>query len=386
MLREEHLFFSALNSMGVMLKCSLIQEIHSMKVMIAAGGTGGHIYPALALADRMKEKLPDCEISFFGSLDRMESDLIPSSGYTFFGYDVATTQGGILQKVKSLLSMIRAQGYCKKLLKQEKIDICIGFGNYISIPLINAAHSLRIPTLLHEQNSTAGKANVYLGKKADAVAISYESSRSQFPDKVTRLTGNPEASLAADTVYDPDEIRTLGLNPDIPFILFMMGSLGSSTVSSVIDAALPLLDNEYQVVVAAGKQNSHTFTTKSDDRMKIVPYVNGKNLLKGCALAITRAGATTMAELSAVGCASVLIPSPYVPNNHQVYNAMDLVKENAAVMIEEKDLDAKVLADTINTLMKDPEKLAEMKKNAKAAGHVEAADSMIEWCLELIKK
>lgn len=356
-----------------------------MKVMIAAGGTGGHIYPALALAQVLKQKKPESEIVFFGSSNRMEAEVIPSEGYRFYGMEMTGTNGGISAKVKSLLSMKKAEKEAVKILKKEKPEICVGFGNYISVPLINAAHKLHIPIMIHEQNSFAGKANRYLAHKADAVISCYASNLEQMPSEHQLVLGNPEATLAGNTVFDREEVRSMGLDPDKPFAVFMMGSLGSSSVSRVIDEAVARIDPELQLIVAAGRSNSYTFKTKGKPNVRIVPYVNGRSMLKGCTLAVLRAGATTMCEVSAIGCASILIPSPYVPNNHQYYNAMELVKKDAAVLIEEKDLSTQRLAETINRLVHDPEKLAAMRQNAYAMGKRDAAYRMIDRMEELVK-
>ena len=355
-----------------------------MKVMIATGGTGGHIYPAMALAEILKKEKPETEIVFFGTNDRMESKVIPQAGYRFYGASMTGMNGGISAKVKSAASLIKAGGYCRRILKKEKPDICIGFGNYISVPLIKAAKRMHIPVMIHEQNSFAGKANRFLANDADVIVGCYESNLEQMPKEKVRLYGNPQASLAALTEFDPSEIEKNGLDPKIPFVVFMMGSLGSESVSEVIDQACSLFDDSFQVIIAAGTSNDYEFKYESDERIRIVPYVDGKNMLKGCALAVTRAGATTMAELGAIGCASVLIPSPFVPNNHQVINALELVKRDAAVMIEEKDLTAEKLADTVNSLMRDPEKLDQMRKNAYAAGQRDAAEKMIACMEELV--
>lgn len=356
-----------------------------MKVMIAAGGTGGHIYPALALAKVLQKEKPDSEVVFFGSSNRMEAKVIPEAGYRFYGMKMTGTNGGVIAKAQSVFSMMKAEKQAKKILKEEKPDICVGFGNYISVPLIEAAHSMHIPTMIHEQNSFAGKANRFLSGKADAIVSCYDANLEQMPKGKQRILGNPEATLAADTVWNAKNLTEIGLDPAKPFVLFMMGSLGSESVSAVIDEACPLFDPDYQVVIAAGRANDHKFVFQNTDLIKIVPYVDGKAMLKGCALAVVRAGATTMAEIGAIGTAAVLIPSPYVPNNHQFYNASELVKKDAGVMLEEKDLNAKSLSDTVNSLMKDPVRLETMRKNAYAQGKRDAAYRMIDWMEDLTK-
>ncbi len=355
-----------------------------MKVMIAAGGTGGHIYPATALADILKKEKPESEIIFFGSNDRMEASVIPSLGYRFYGLDMKSGNGGVWNKVRSLTSLMSAYNQSKKILKKEKPDICVGFGNYISVPLIMAAHNLGIKTMIHEQNSYAGKANKLLSKYVDAIVSCYEANLEQMPKEKQRILGNPQATLAADTTFDDSCLKEIGLDPTIPFVLCMMGSLGSSSVSKVIDEACPLFDTDFQVVIATGKSNDYSFQFSSNDKIKIVEYVDGKKMLKGCDLAVLRAGATTMCEIGAIGCASILIPSPYVPNNHQFYNANELVIKDGALMIEEKDLTASKLADTVNFLMHNEQKRNSLKENAYKLGKRNAAYEMISWMEELI--
>ncbi|MBR3357051.1 MAG: UDP-N-acetylglucosamine--N-acetylmuramyl-(pentapeptide) pyrophosphoryl-undecaprenol N-acetylglucosamine transferase [Solobacterium sp.] len=354
-----------------------------MKVVIAAGGTGGHIYPALALADILKKEKPDTDILFFGSSGRMEAEVIPARGYRFHGEDMTGTNGGVAAKVRSLLSLVKAGRKCRKLLKEERPDICVGFGNYISVPLILTAHAMKIPTMIHEQNSFAGKANRLLSRSCDAIVTCYASNEEQMPKEKIRLLGNPQATTAADTGYDPSVLTEMGLDPEKPFVLVMMGSLGSESVSGIIDQACAMLDRSYQVVIAAGRDNEYEFTHTDPVAHRVVPYVDGKKMLKGCEAAVLRAGATTMAEIGAIGCAAILIPSPFVPNNHQYYNAAEYADQGAAILLEEKDLTPEKLAAELNALMKDDAKRAVLRENTKKAGRRDAAYRMIEWMEEL---
>ena len=354
-----------------------------MKVMMVAGGTGGHIYPALALADILVEKEKDSEVVFFGSNDRLEAKIIPEKGYRFIGTDMESTSGGILNKIRSVLSLIKAEQFARNMLIQEKPDLCIGFGNYISVPLIRAAHKLHIPTLLHEQNSFAGKANMYLGKMVDGVVGCYPSNLKQFPEGKVHLLGNPQASIASHVNYDPLILKQYDLDPLKPFVLVMMGSLGSASVSKAIDEACPYLSDTYQVIIVAGKSNNYQFTITGKNNIRVVDYVDGKVMLKGCALAVLRAGATTMAEIGAIGCASILIPSPYVPNNHQYYNAKELSDRGAAVLLEEKDMNAQSLSKLINELMADEPRRERMKVASQETGKTDAAEKMIALCREI---
>lgn len=358
-----------------------------MKVMIAAGGTGGHINPALALAEIVKEKDPKNEVVFFGSDNRMEATLIPEKGYRFYGATMTGMNGGLKAKLASAYSLLKARKYCKQILLKEKPDICIGFGNYITVPFIQVAHHMHIPTMISEQNSFAGKANKFLAPVVDAIEGAYEANYEQMPkqkDKI-RILGNPSATLASRVEWDPEILTNIGLDATKPFVFFMMGSLGSSSVSKVIDESLVDVPDDIQVVIASGKANEYTFVNANKPNIKVVEYVDGQKMLKGCKLAICRAGATTMCEIGAIGTASILIPSPYVPNNHQYVNAMELVSQNAAELIEEKDLNKENLSNKIRELLENRVHLKQLQENAKKAGKPNAAYDMYEWMEELVQ-
>lgn len=352
--------------------------------MIAAGGTGGHIYPALALADTIIEKEPSCEVCFFGSSNRMESEMIPSRGYKFYGINLNDLNGGILQKAKSTYGLLRAIQYCNHILLIEKPDVCVGFGNYISVPLILAAKRLHIPTMIHEQNSYVGKANKMLGRFADAIVGCYDTNLISFPIEKTKLLGNPESTLVSKLEKDRTIVKEYGLDPNKPFVVFMMGSLGSSSVSEIVDKSCSNF-KDFQVLIVTGKANDYEFTTKQDN-VFIVPYVEGAKVLQVCDLAVTRAGATTLAEITVLGVPTILIPSPYVPNNHQVQNALALVHDNATIMLEEKDLTVETLSTLVNNTMKDEELRNQLSKNALKLGKIHAADEMVEWLEKLTRK
>ena len=262
--------------------------------------------------------------------------------------------------------------------------MAIGFGNYISIPVMEAAAKLKLKTVIHEQNSFAGKANLFLSKHCDAVACSYRNSMKQFPADRTRFTGNPAASAAMKRMSGREVLKQYGLDPELPFVLFMMGSLGSDSVSGIIDRAIPLLDTGFQVLIVTGKAVTYTYTNVDNARVKSVEFVDGAELLRHADLAVTRAGATTICEITALGTPAVLIPSPYVPNNHQVFNARELADNDAAVMIEETELDEQRLAEYVNALMKDSARRTALGTHAAAMGSPEAAMVMADWLEEII--
>ena len=347
-----------------------------MKIIMVAGGSGGHIYPALALAEALKEK--GHSITFIGSNDRMEKEVIPEKGFEYIGLDVYTTRGGILQKIKSLLSIAKAYFECKRILKG--FDLAIGFGNYISVPVMEAAISLKIKTVIHEQNSFVGRANRMLDKKVDLIIGCYDEVLSQFENPNIKILGNPQSSKAYHLEKDSNVLKDLGLDPDKKTVVIFMGSLGSASVDKVLLEYFKMLDGSYQIIFATGKAHYEKILSevKQNDYLKIFERIDGAAVMKNSTLLVSRAGATTLSEISAVGIPSILIPSPFVPNNHQYYNGKALVDKNAAIMIEEKDLNASRLNDTINNVINDEERLKTLSQNARKMGNPNVLDDIID--------
>lgn len=351
------------------------------RICLVTGGTGGHIYPALALADKLKQRDPDCEILFVGNEDRMEADLVPQAGYAFRGLKTKGLEGSLFHKMQAGVEMVTAISKAKKILRDFQPDIVCGFGGYVSAPLIMAASQLHIPVVVHEQNSLAGKANRLAARKADRIAICYDKAREAFDPEKTVFIGNPRGSVAAESRGDRDYARSLGLDPARRTILVMMGSLGSSTMNEVLAEALSRPIDDLQFLVAAGKANSQDdslFENRPDiisvpyvDTLKIYPFIDGL---------VCRAGATTIAEITALGLPAILVPSPYVANNHQFYNASVLKQAGAAEMVEEKDVlkDPMILARTIHGFFGSEDILKSARANARKLGRPHAADDLAD--------
>ena len=360
-----------------------------MRVCIAAGGTGGHIYPATALAKEIL-KDPDSEVLFVGTTTRMEAKLLPEAGFPYFGIEVqGVANRRLLGKVLPLAQIAKAYFVMKKKLKEYRPDIVVGFGNYISVPVILAAKSLKIPTMIHEQNSVAGKANLYLGKTADKVVISQEDSAKDFPKTKTVLLGNPRASEAVQVPYDEKVLTDLGLDPKKKTVLIVMGSLGSESVNETMRTVLEdLAGRDYQIVFATGREGYEDTVRGLNlgDNERVLPYVDQLALMRVCELIVSRAGATSTAEIAAMGIPAILVPSPYVPNNHQHYNALSMVKRGCAMELEEKDLSAKKLEDLLDEAMNDPEKLSAMRKAAEGAGYPNAAGDILDLMKQMSRK
>lgn len=356
-----------------------------MKMMIVTGGTGGHIYPALALAQGAKQRYgKQAEIVFVGNDDRMEAKLIPEKGYSFYALHTSGFVGNVIDKAKAVALLLRAYQKAKKYIRSFHPDIVIGFGGYVSAPVILAAHHLGIPTMIHEQNSIIGKANQLVMKKADAIVCCYEKCLSQFDRNKTRLLGNPRATFAAQTSFDEAYFRSLGLDPQQKTVLIVMGSLGSSSINELMKDALGKVQEDCQFLYVCGQNNSMDPSVfKEYPSIHVVDYVDQLAILSHIDLIVCRAGATTLAEITALGVPAILVPSPYVAHNHQFYNASVLVENEAAVMIEEKNLCAKTLHDAISGILHDPIRMEHMKICSRRLGKPRACQDILDWCEQL---
>lgn len=347
-----------------------------MRIIIASGGTGGHIYPAITLAQALQKA--GHKITFVGSTGRMEKDVIPAAGFDYIGLDMKIPGGSLINKANSFVSIVKAYYKCREIVKDY--DLAIGFGNYISVPLVMAARNRGLKTVIHEQNSFAGKANKYLDQKADLVIGSYEENKKTFKNPHTLILGNPQSSKAFNIKKDPEVLLNLGLDPDKKTVVIFMGSLGSQTVNKVVIEYLNSLKGDYQVIYASGKQNyaKARAAVKKKDYICVKEAVDGVKVMANSSLLVSRAGATTLSEICAMGMPSILIPSPYVPNNHQFYNAMALIDKNAALLLEEKGLSPASLKAIIEKSINDEELLKSLHENAIKLSNPKVLDEIVK--------
>ena len=347
-----------------------------MRIIIASGSTGGHIYPAITLAQALQKA--GHKITFVGSTGRMEKDVIPAAGFDYIGLDMKIPGGSLINKANSFVSIVKAYYKCREIVKDY--DLAIGFGNYISVPLVMAARNRGLKTVIHEQNSFAGKANKYLDQKVDLVIGSYEENKKTFKNPHTLILGNPQSSKAFNIKKDPEVLLNLGLDPDKKTVVIFMGSLGSQTVNKVVIEYLNSLKGDYQVIYASGKQNyaKARAAVKKKDYICVKEAVDGVKVMANSSLLVSRAGATTLSEICAMGMPSILIPSPYVPNNHQFYNAMALIDKNAALLLEEKDLSPASLKAIIEKSINDEELLKSLHENAIKLSNPKVLDEIVK--------
>ena len=357
-----------------------------MRVIISAGGTGGHIYPAIAIINKIKEEEPKSDILYIGTSDRMEKDLIPELGIKYEAIDVSGLKRKLtLDNIKVLYQFLKARKKCKKIIKEFNPDVVIGAGGYVTGPVIWAAKKLGKKTFIHEQNSVVGLSNKYLTKYADKIGVSFETTLSSFPKEKVVLTGNPcsEKALKMKKANKED----YGLNKNKKLVLIVMGSLGSKTINDKIVSFLNSFKNkDYQVMFVTG--NSYYEKVKNlkvPENVKIVPFIyEMPSLMKSTDLMITRAGASTMSEILVLNVPSIFIPSPYVTNNHQYKNAMDLVNKNAGLILEEKDVTKENLINLIDKTLSNKEQYNTIKNNLKELGIKDSSSRIYEALKEMI--
>jgi len=357
-----------------------------MKVVVSAGGTGGHIYPAIAIINKIKEKEPNSEFLYIGTTDRMEKDLIPQLGIKYHGIDIRGLQRKItIQNFKSLFKFLKSRQTCKTIIKEFNPDIVIGTGGYVTAPVIWAAKKLGIKTFIHEQNSVVGLSNKYLTKYADKVGISFESTKNDFPKNKVVLTGNPcsdsaaKAKIANKTDYHLDKSKKL--------VIIVMGSLGSKTINDKITS---FIDNfkfkDYEVVFITGNSYYEKLNhITPPHNVKIVPFVNGMpSLMKSADLIVTRAGASTMSEIIALQLPAIFVPSPFVTNNHQYKNAQDLVDKQAGILLSEENFTWENLERNIAEILYDKQKYHEIKENLKKIAVTNSSEKIYNVLKEMI--
>lgn len=338
-----------------------------MKAIISAGGTGGHIYPALAIINKIKEMEPDSKFLYIGTHNRMEKDIVPNNNIPYEEIEIyGFNKKKIFNNFRTIKCLIQSYKKCKKLIKKFNPDIVIGVGGYVTVPVIMAAHNLGVKTFIHEQNSIPGKSNLFLSKKVNKIAVSFKSSIECFMTNNVVFTGNPCSDNA--TNCNPIDKKELGLSNNKKLVYIVMGSLGSEKITNFLLNTIMMFNNKpYEIVFVTGKASYDMVSNiKIPNNVKVFPYIDNQcRVLKKVDILVTRCGASTLSEIIALEIPSILIPSPYVANNHQYKNAMDLVKKNAALIIEEKNLKGDILVKTIDELINNNDKIKSIRKNIK---------------------
>lgn len=346
------------------------------RVALAGGGTGGHVYPALAMGDVLRER--GHEVLYYGDADRLEGRVASQRGYTFRALDAsAYPRGGIVGKVKFALALAGSVLAARRQIKEDRIDLVLGVGGYISAPPVLAAWTLGRGRVVHEANVSPGMANKLCARVANAVLLTYDETGRRLPGSAPRhLVGVPvnEKVLAGD---DREAAERYGLDPAQPVLMFVGGSLGAARINELAIACAQREGRTYQVLHLTGRRyhdevlQAHGGTVP--DGVRLVDYEDRMGLAYGVAdVVVCRSGATTLAELTAVGRASVLIPSPNVTENHQEHNARGLEAVGAAEVIVEQGWDVQAAVATVEALLGDGARIASMAEAARGHARLDA--------------
>ena len=376
------------NSSNSVLSPSLWEGRDGIKFIISGGGTGGHIYPAIAIANELKSRFPKAEFLFVGAQDKMEMQKVPQAGYAIKGLWIAGLQRkftlqNLLFPVKLLSSLLKSRA----IIKSFKPDVVIGTGGFASGPLLQMANSLNIPTLIQEQNSYPGITNKLLSKKANKICVAYENLERFFPKEKMILTGNPvRQDLIAIDSKRKEAIKFFNLDPSKKTLLVLGGSLGARRVNQLIEKEKDsILNLNVQVIWQCGKFYLDEYKKYNSDSIQVFAFLDRMDLVYAAAdFVISRAGASSVSELSIVGKPVLFIPSPNVAEDHQTKNAKSIVDKNGALMIKESELD-----ENFNTIFSDlvtNENLQkQLSENIKKLAKVNATKDIVDEIVKLIK-
>lgn len=362
-----------------------------MKIVISGGGTGGHIYPALALVREIQKETNDAEFLYIGTTNGLESKIVPRENIHFKSIHITGFKRKLsAENLKTVFRFIKGARDSKRILKEFKPDIVIGTGGYVCGPVVYAAAKLKIPTIIHEQNSVPGLTNKFLSRYVNKIAVCFEDAKDYFPENKVVFTGNPRAT----EVIGKDGVQgrlSAGLSATMPTVLIFGGSRGARPINeAVVKSLSDLAKKPYQVLYITGDVHFEDVKKEAElagspENVIIKPFIhNMPEVLSGIDLVVSRAGATTLAELTSLGIPSILIPSPYVTNNHQEKNARSLSDKGAAELLLEKDLNSKSLVKYIDMILLDKEKLNNMKMKARKMGVPDSAQRLYSVMNQLI--
>lgn len=372
-----------------------------MKVLLTGGGTGGHIYPALAVARRLQEMDSQVELLYVGTQRGLESIIVPKENIPFKtieieGFMRSLNFEGIKYNLRSMGLFLKSISEAKKIIQEFQPDVVLGTGGYVSAPICYAASKKGIATVVHEQNSFLGLTNKFLLRYIDRLAISFLDVKKQlkkYQDKVV-FTGNPRAQ-EVNSANLPMVDHILGLDVTKPIALIFGGSRGAPKINQAVVEAYPILRTRgYQLIFIPGENHYEKIVKQLNDisplsrnpHFVVKPYIDHMvDILRNVSVIVSRSGATTIAEITVLGIPSVLIPSPYVTDDHQTKNAQSLVDNEAAILLKEDQLSGKSLLSKLDELMNDANKRIFMSERARELGQPHATDQLIQVMLDEVK-
>ncbi len=366
-----------------------------LRIIISGGGTGGHIFPAISIANAIREKVPDAQILFVGALGRMEMQRVPAAGYAIEGLPICGfDRKNLLKNVGVLFKIMKSRRLARKIIRDFAPMAAVGVGGYASGPTLDVAEAMGIPTLLQEQNSYAGVTNKLLAKKADRICVAYDGMERFFPKEKIVMTGNPvRQALLAGTSSREDALRAFGLIPGKRTILVVGGSLGARTLNDCILGNLPLIkqQTDVQFIWQTGGYYKASIDAELARReqpanLYVTDFIADMSAAYAAAdLVISRAGAGSISELCLLGKPSVLVPSPNVAEDHQTKNALALVQKDAALYVADADARRTLLPLAINTVT-DAERLENLSRNIRQLARPNAADDIAAEVIALARR
>lgn len=373
--------------------------LNGKKILFATGGTGGHINPALAVAGYIRENYPKAEILFVGTADRMEAQLVPTAGYDFKtieiqGFSRELNFEGLKHNIKTVNLLFKSEGQAKKIIEDFKPDVVIGFGGYVSGPVLSVAARMGIPTAVHEQNAFPGVTNKNLAKKVDVVMLTApEAEKLLKPKNPCVVTGLP---IRGEIISANKEFARAEMKLDSrPLILSMGGSLGARAINEAVKYLIlhRFEKKDCYYLHATGKAGASMIDDIGKDvdlnanpQIMLREYINDMDrCLAAADLVVCRAGASSLSEIQALGKPSILVPYPYAAENHQYYNAKTMSDRDAAILIEEKDFTGERLLSEVEKLLSKPERLKKMGENARAIAILDASQRITECVCKIVK-
>lgn len=363
--------------------------MHKLKFIISGGGTGGHIYPAIAIANELKTRYSDAEFLFVGAKDKMEMQKVPQAGYQIEGLWITGLQRKLtLQNVLFPMKLANSLWNSRKIIRKFNPDVVIGTGGFASGPLVQAANSFNIPTLIQEQNSYPGITNKLLSKKAKTICVAYENLERFFPANKIVLTGNPvRQDLLQVNLKRREAIKYFNLDPTKKTLVVLGGSLGARRINKLIEKEIyHIISKDIQIIWQCGKLYYHDYNHFTDRKIvQVVAFIDRMDLVYAAAdFVISRAGASSISELCLIGKPTIFIPSPNVAEDHQTKNARAIVDKNGAILLNESELDEK-FETVFSDLITNQNLQTTLSENIKKLAKPNATKDIVEEIIKLIE-
>ncbi len=361
-----------------------------MKIIIAGGGTGGHIFPALAIANALKKIDSEIEILFVGANGKMEMEKVPEAGYRIEGLDITGfNRSSLIKNVGLPFKLIRSFLQVRRIFKSFNPDAVVGVGGYSTYPVLRSAQSRHIPTFIHESNSLPGKSNILLGKRATGIFVPSEGMNKYFPAEKISITGNPVRNIFLQKIDKADALKFFGLEADKKTVFVMGGSLGARSINETIEVNIDLFKkNNLQLIWQTGKNYAGRAARAEEERMNI--WTNAfidkmENAYAAADVVVARSGAMTVAEMCVVGKPAIFVPYPFAAEDHQAVNAKRLVDRDAALMVQDAEVKEKLMPELLR-LVNDKELIEQLQNNVSKLGNTNADEVIAHEILNQIKK